>query len=331
VTADGASQNTPQAHWLGRILQTNNEKEAIAILRMLDCGANTFFEKINEKYMDTEVSQNVVKQAIMMDKAETIDYLASLGFDNAEELVQYSHCDPPENYFITSEDMVGKAGVWAHFGLWDFDKAFIISNAKPKPLLEAITILKERFNYSDEEATRIYYDVQSLSTDRQMNDYISPWPGYAMSTAIGCPNKEEIVQCSYNMGLSNNGQTTVVLERALINISSPENSQIVLGFYDQSGNRLQESLGAMNELVIMDNTTKKYKSTNATIGLSALLASYKQGNETIYRSLIADPLLIDSMFTRLFYLDGKNIKHFEKFSDMTDITGTRIIVWKVKW
>lgn len=330
VTLDGASQNHPNAHWLGKILQSNNEKESVAILRMLDCGSNSFFEKINEKYMDTEISQNVVKDVILMDKNNATSYLKNLGFENAEEIIKLSHCDPPENYFITSEDMVGKAGVWAHFGLWDFDRAFIINEVRPKSLSEGAALLKSRFNYSNEDATRIYYEVQALQTDREINDWISPWPSYA-GGLIGCQESSGLVQCKINMAIGNNGQTTTVIDRAIINVTRPENSEMILAFYDQTGRKLQETSGSFNELVIIDNTTKKYKSTNASLSLAMLLNVDRQGNQTSYSALIADPLLIDSTFTKLFFLDGKNMNSFEKFYDTTDITGTRIIIWKVKW
>jgi hypothetical protein len=133
------------------------------------------------------------------------------------------------------------------------------------------------------------------------------------------------------MGINNNGQTTAVLESSLINITSPENSQISVGFYDQNNRRVQGSTGSFNELVIKGNTTKIYKAADATLGLAMLLDITTQDNQTKYSSLVADPLLIDSTFTRLFYLDGRDMKHFEKFSDMTDMTGSRIIVWKIKW
>ncbi|MEM4397954.1 MAG: hypothetical protein QW757_05020, partial [Candidatus Woesearchaeota archaeon] len=41
--------------------------------------------------------------------------------------------------------------------------------------------------------------------------------------------------------------------------------------------------------------------------------------------------LIGSMFVRLFYYDGYGLKHFDKFHDVRDITGLRIITWKVDW
>jgi asparagine N-glycosylation enzyme membrane subunit Stt3 len=330
VTLDGASQNSPVAHWLGAVLQTSNEKEAVATLRMLDCGSNTFFDKINEKYNDTEKSQNIVSNAILMNTANATEYLQSLGFTNIQNILKYSHCTPPEDYFITSEDMVGKAGVWAHFGLWNFDKAFIINDVRPKPLAEGVKLLEERFNYTVDEATRIYYEVQALQTDSEMNNWIAPWPSYAGGT-IGCQNVSDTAVCNVNMAIGNNGQTTTVIDRAIVNLTKPENSQLILAFYDQTGKKLQETAGTFSELTIIDNTTRKYESDNASISLGMLLSINRDGDQPTYTALISDPLLTDSVFTRLFFLDGQNMKYFDKFYDTTDITGQRIIVWKVNW
>ena len=33
---------------------------------------------------------------------------------------------------FTSDDMVGKSGVWGHFGSWDFDRALIYNTLKKK-------------------------------------------------------------------------------------------------------------------------------------------------------------------------------------------------------
>ena len=49
------------------------------------------------------------------------------------------------------------------------------------------------------------------------------------------------------------------------------------------------------------------------------------------RALIIDPLLSESLFTKLFFLDGRYTNRFEKFSDMSTVNGQRVIVWKVKW
>ena len=48
-------------------------------------------------------------------------------------------------------------------------------------------------------------------------------------------------------------------------------------------------------------------------------------------SILMDPKLAGSMFTRLFFFDGHGLKHFTMFSDKTQLTGGRIQVWKVSW
>jgi hypothetical protein len=339
VTLDGASQNNPNAHWLGRALQADTEAESVAILRMLDCGSNNAFNEIDKKYNDTEKSQNVVHDILLMSKDDAQTHLFGLGFSNSEAgtILGFTHCDPPENYFITSEDMVGKAGVWAHFGLWDFDRAFIINEVKPKQLDKAVLLMQERFNYTEDQAKKIYYDVQALQTDRQMNDWISPWPSYAggLRDCTFSPDNDsgsDIVNCPFNIGIGNNGQANVVIEKAVMDIKHPENTAVTIGFYDQSGRKIQESTAAFSTVVIRDNRSSRvYKAFNSTLGLGLLLDVQSSGNLSTYRSLIADPLLVSSTFTKLFFLDGKGMKHFEKFSDVTDITGARIIIWKVKW
>jgi hypothetical protein len=334
VTLDGATQNSPQAHWLGQILQTNDENRSVAILRMLDCGSNNAFEEVDKKYNDTEKSENIVSEIILLSKDGARAELQKYGYSSSEidKILSYTHCSPPEDYFITSEDMVGKAGVWAHFGVWSFDRAFIINNIRNMPLAEGVQIMRDRWNYSEDEATKIYYDVQALQTDREMNDWIAPWPSYANGNLIGCSNMSEMVLCDLNMGVGSNGVQNIVLERAVINLTDPAKSQVLMGAYDKTTNvKVGENIVGWKEVVIAGKDLKKYEIENGSIGLSFLLNIETNGNQTSYSALVADPLLIDSTFTKLFFLDGKYMPHFEKFSDISDMTGSRIIIWKVRW
>jgi len=51
-------------------------------------------------------------------------------------------------------------------------------------------------------------------------------------------------------------------------------------------------------------------------------------NRTI---LLMSEELTGSIFTRLFYFDGIGLSHFKKVYDTRDITGSRIITWKIEW
>jgi len=52
-----------------------------------------------------------------------------------------------------------------------------------------------------------------------------------------------------------------------------------------------------------------------------------------YYAILMDDALTASIFTRLFYYDnaGDELSHFTKFHEVTDVTGQKIVVWKIDW
>jgi len=336
VTADGATQVLPQTQWLGMVLQSSDENQSIAILRMLDCGANKAFEEVDKKYNDTDISKKIVDKLIMMNQSGGTGYLRSLGYDDGQikDILGLTDCNPPEDYFITSEDMVGKAGVWGHFGLWDFDKAYIISNLRSESLDKAVAVMKDRWNYSDDFATKTYYDVEALQSDTDMNNWIAPWPGYVTQNLVDCPESKGTLSCNIGVGIGSDQSGIIVLDGAVIDINDLAKNRAYIGFYDSTTkSRLHQSLAEFKDVTVynVDGTVEKYVSNNSTLSLSLVLMQNITNDTVTYKGLVAEPSLANSLFTRLFFLDGMGTIHFEKFSEVKDITGQRIIIWKVKW
>ncbi|MFH0867678.1 MAG: STT3 domain-containing protein [Candidatus Woesearchaeota archaeon] len=317
VTFDGTSQNTPQAHWIGKALLTDNEDISIGILRMLDCSGGTMpggtkaFEIINEKTRDGAETISILNGVIAKDKEEARKYLKETFSNNkTEEILLQTHCQPPENYFITSDDMIGKSGVWGHFGSWDFNRGLIYNTLKKKDysgnLDKSVAFLKERFNYSNKEAEDLFYEVQSIKTSDQANNWIAPWPSYAGGAS--CSRNENILTC--NNGFKVNltareafAETSEGLKHPA-KISFPTNEGIIVKEYNKSLINLQSGRG---------------------LGLALI----KNGDN--YEMLQMDSDMTASMFTRLFYQEGIGLKHFKKFSDERSVFGNRIIVWKIDW
>jgi len=178
TTFDGGSQNTPMAHWTGRMLLTDNETEAVGILRMLDCGSYQG-QRILEKYLDnnTLLSINLTKQIILLNREDARALLLTyINEQETLEVLYYTHCTPPEAYVIVSTDMVGKAPVWAHFGSWDFNRAFLYNKLINKKMSPSIDWLKKEYNMTGDQAAKLFYEVNSPNTDP--NYYIAPWPSY---------------------------------------------------------------------------------------------------------------------------------------------------------
>jgi dolichyl-phosphooligosaccharide-protein glycotransferase len=350
VTVDGAGQDYQLAHWMGVVLVADDEHRAISTLRMLDCGSRETYLTLLNETKDVLRAVNLTKIIVMQEKDDARKTLKEAGIssESIDKALSYAFCNPPENYFITSEDMVGKAGVWAHFGFWDFNKAYMIREVRPKSLEEGTQILREKFNYTEDQATSLYYDMQALDSDRAMNDWISPWPNYFSSSWVACqevnatlkqentsnnetnttrPVVKKMLACPFNLGISENNGVRTVVEYSVLDYSDYKNSSLVIGAYDTAtGYRRGAGAATPASFILFHNDTiERVKMENATFPYDVLIDTVNN------QAMFSDPKLSESTFTKLFYLDGRYTTHFEKFSDITDITGSRIIVWKVKW
>ncbi|MEK6917266.1 MAG: STT3 domain-containing protein, partial [Nanoarchaeota archaeon] len=174
VTSDGASQNSQQAHWVGKVLLTGDEEQAIAILRMLDCGGTDAESELTKITGDTYLTVNMLYRFFEMDESGVRKELLTItSEEKTEKILSYMFCEPPEDYFITSQDMVGKAGVWAHFGIWDFKRAKIYSYHKTQTFSEFTTSLVDELGYTQQQAQTIYYEISALTSDSQINNWIA--------------------------------------------------------------------------------------------------------------------------------------------------------------
>lgn len=337
VSADGTSQHTHIPRWLGLSLITNDEDTSVGVLRMLDCGGDTYpseydtgaYGKILTVTDDPLQAQQIVTDLVQLNEEDAHQYLLDRGFTDAQagNVLESTHCNPPEGYFITSEDMVGKAGVWAHFGLWDFDRAYIAKNAHEMPQEEAVQDFVERFNYTQEQARSLYFDALSQRTESEVNAWVSPWPGYVTGNWRSCQEQFNgtLIACPLQIGIAQNNGVQSAIDAFLFNKTSM-NTTMVFAAY-QNGQRIQQNIGQPAKVVIADEDgiSARTFDSPASPNIAVLLDTVEN------RVLLADPHIVDSIFTQLFYLEGRYNEHFEMFSDRTTFSGTRIIVWKVIW
>jgi asparagine N-glycosylation enzyme membrane subunit Stt3 len=304
VTFDGTSQNQPMAHWIGKVLLTDDEDLAIGILRMLDCGSNKAFDELDKVIKEPYKSVDLLYDVVKMDRDDARQALMDNGLTGSQSdiVLLYTHCEPPEDYFIASDDMIGKSGVWAHFGSWDFRKATIVNKLQNINLEKGTTYLQDEFGYNEDEAQSLYYEVLSLGVGRQANDWIAPWPSYA-SNKQGCSFEGTVIQCGNGLQFD-----TATNEASLLT----------------QGGKVHPT-----ELVMPldDGTLLRKKYTENTVPFSAVL--YPVGDS--YQSVLMHPDLAASMFTLMFFMDGHSLKHFKRFSYQRSVFNNEIFVYKVDW
>ncbi|MBI5398595.1 hypothetical protein HZB03_03970, partial [Candidatus Woesearchaeota archaeon] len=310
VTLDGASQGDPPLHWLGKLMLTADERQSVGILRMLDCGSNTAFDKLNAVVQDTPRSISILDQITRQNRAAAKKTLTKEGLanDQAEEVLKYSHCEPPEDFFITSEDMIGKSGVWAHFGSWNFTRASMYQEASGADPQKGIALLKDKYKLGDIEAQPYYDEIQSTAD----NYWISPWPSY-FSGVNGCQKtSNSTYRCEQGMGSG-----TIVME---LNVSEDKTPSLRI--------LAREEVQPEVLVYLTKDGLKTIPGEGKTVDFAVIIIP--QGDDG-YATLISHPALGPSIFTRLFFLEGHGLDYFDRFDDRRAITGGRIITWKIDW
>ena len=315
VTLDGATQNSPVLHWLGKALLTDNETVSNGIIRMMDCGSNKAYDVIVNTTKDIPVAVDIVNKIIVLDdKDEVRAILASYGMNKSEQekTLQYSHCDAPENFLITSNDMVGKGGVWAHFGAWDFYKAEIaqmkLAGYSKEDIIQNITSKPLR-NTTREEVEKLYKELIRQRNNNQINTWIAPWPSFMGDSP--CKRKGDSFTCSNGVVYNTTSKEVVIKNKH--QISYPKRFMYI----GEDG-------------VVSKEYTKNLALTgNGEIGIM-LMQTNPNDNNTLTASVM-HPKLVGSMFARLYYTQGHGLKYFNYFDHKSSPIGTNIWTWKSDW
>jgi len=301
VIFDGQSQNTPQAYWMAYTLLTENEEEAVAILRMLNNGGNQAFEIINKYLKDPFRAVFLLKKLLLLSKDKAKETLEKyLPKEPTEEIINILFSKPPPAYFIVEYTMIPKMPPISYLGRWDFAKVYLAQNVYKKPKKQIIDYLIS-LGVPQEIALRLYEESALISkTDF---DY---WLSQGLS-----------LRGNWLKGEEKDG--IVFFEGGLLYHLKNE----VFYFYSPSENRykIPRSL-----LIFSEDKLKEISYPDSEVNFSILL--FKQDN--IYQALPLDSDLINSLFVRLYFLRAKGLKHFKPFLEERE-GNNYIRVFEINW
>jgi dolichyl-diphosphooligosaccharide--protein glycosyltransferase len=332
VTFDGGDQGL-RIYWVGKSLSTSDEHETVDILKMLNCGEEEGYNRLrnytNDQIKATKLILSITREA-KEDAAKTLKD-AGLTDEETASVLEMTHCsDLYGMYFVTSADMVGKASVWGYFGNWNFDRAYFYYKLKNLPLPEAMNLAALNLGYTNNQTREIYNAAKKITNEDDAASWISTYPNYMTSSPVPCTRAPEAdtVVCDYNILLSQQPGANIALTRGVFNLTNESYSMFIM----QAVNTATNSVISQNAVIpaaIVGGTGKdltRMQLDNPNFGYDFVI--YELNGK--YYSLIAHEYLSASIFTRLFFMNGKYTEHFEKVSDITSFRGERIIVWKVR-
>jgi dolichyl-diphosphooligosaccharide--protein glycosyltransferase len=268
---------------------------------MLDCsGVRSFPAVLNYTQDNTVKAYNILRESLKMTKQEAVSSFSKyMPAEEAARIADLTHCNPPEDYFITSDDMIGKAGVWAHFGSWSFERAFAYSQ-KGRDRDVAVADMVKTLDWTQEHASSIFDEVDTVGSQEEANTWVAPWPSYINGPA-GCRMEDKLVLCDTAM-------LNLTTNEALVNVQGRP-------VHPRSA-------------VFIDNGEFTVHSFNdSQVDVSAVFVPQNSGMVV----WLVSPQLAASMFTRLYFFQGHGLSHFDLFDSERQLNGGPIYVWKVDW
>jgi dolichyl-diphosphooligosaccharide--protein glycosyltransferase len=328
TTFDGGTQSGWTAHFVGKLLMEKPET-SLEILRMLQCShSRTSYDYMTQITKETDKSNgiNIIYDILyksfetskITEKQKIIENYKYYNFTKNEtnHILDLIACDKPaENYVVLSEDMVGKSGVWAHWGSWNFYKKYVYNNYKLKTetkISENLHIEKKVVETYVSELKDIENKVKfgDFNRDNLINSWFSNYPNYLNELRFSCNenNKENLIIC--NGGIKINKSNNFKME----------NPKIGKGYIFKNLN-----------IISNDYKVKTYIQSNNSKDTELDLLLIPTGKGT-YQTIGSISPLGNSLFTQGFYLQGQTLKdNFEVFDIRRNILGQKILTLKVKW
>lgn len=299
VIFDGQSQHLPQAYWMGRVFLSQNEAEAIAILRMLNNGGNLAFEIIDGYFKDPLKSVLLLENALMKEPKQAEQVLAELLPPSlVRQVMILLFANPGRACFVVDNTLVPKMQAISFLGSWDFSKVYIVQNFRQKEK-ELILDYLQKVGRRPEVVQRLYQEV-FLIEPKNLESWFSRRLQFFSPVFEGTENEGIVF---FNNGFIYNPKEHVYVSNA---------GQIPL------------SLFALAE----DNTNlAEYVYPKANQSFSVLVFKNEEGK---YRSIFLERELGNSLFVRLYFLAAKGLRHFTPFVNSEE-GNNYIRVFRIIW
>jgi len=296
VIFDGQSQNMPQAYWMAKALLSSDEKESLAILRMLNNGGNDAFDIIDEYLKEPLHSVLLLETVLKLEKEKAkeilLDYLPK---ETTDKVLSLLFDKPKDAYFIVDYSLCPKITAISYLGNWNFSKVYIAKNIKEKEKEEIIDYLVE-LGKDRQEVKKLYQEAFIIS-DKDIEVWLSG-PLQFYSGVIKGKDRGDVV-------LFDNGF-----------------------IYNKKEKSIYSSSGYIPRSVFFeeDNQIKEVIFPNANLVFSVLV--FKKND--IYNLVCLDRQLGRSLFVKLYFLGGFSLKHFKPHIDVYDLDGY-LGSYKIDW
>ncbi|MDD5584924.1 MAG: hypothetical protein PHV55_07715, partial [Candidatus Omnitrophica bacterium] len=296
VIFDGQSQNRPQAYWMAKAMLSNNEEESLGILRMLNNSGNKAFEVIDEYLKNPLRSMLLLESIVKLEPQGAREVLSDFLPPSAtDKVIILLFDEPPPAYFVVDYSMLSKMTAISYLGNWNFSKVYMVQNFNKKEKDQILDYLGQ-LGKNKEEMQRLYQEAFLISPS-DLNRWISR-PVQFYSNVLHSAEKDGVIFFDNGFIYNSKEQTAY-----------SNDGKIPRSLFVQDGETLRE-----------------FGFQNANMIFSLLV--YKENN--VYKGVLLDRELANSLFVKLYFLKGKGLRHFKMHINAEE-GDSYIGTFKIEW
>ncbi|MBN1603765.1 MAG: hypothetical protein JW915_19290 [Chitinispirillaceae bacterium] len=319
VFIDGHSQERPATQWTARFLMSTNEDEALTILRMLTHSSDKIFDTLSAYFNDPYIAINLMNRLIRSKKEEAEKIVQNYKMPDSLHASLLSSlyetpCDPV--YVLVYNKMIDIISQISFLGNWEFPRAYYMQNLHlPKDQL--VTSAINLFSLTRPDATRLYTEVASVSEKKDKNEIMSSRDGYGARLRGFQDGNLVLFREGFFCDLSK--IEAKMLKPAGKGFQRPS----YLYVYDKDS-LLVNTWGSDSATL---SQKKAYCSENDTMPFGYLVS--KMDADSSWEMISFSSLkLAQSIFTKLMFLGGSGLSHFELVHCNEDKS---VLLYRVNW
>jgi dolichyl-diphosphooligosaccharide--protein glycosyltransferase len=319
VFIDGHSQERPATQWIARFLMSTNEDEALTIVRMLAHSSDKLFDTLSAHFNDPYMAISLLNRLIMSKKEDAEKIIRNYKIPdslNASLLTSLygTPCDPV--YVLVYEKMIDITTAFSFLGNWEFPRVYYMKNIGiPKDQL--VTSAVNLFSLTRSDAVRLYTDVASVSEKKDKDEIMSSRDGYGTRLRGFQDGNQVFFREGFFCDLSK--------KEAKILKSSGKGFQRPSYLYVYDKDSLFINTWGSDSATLSEK--KAYCEESDIIPFGYLVS--KMDRDSSWEMISFSSLkLAQSIFTKLMFLDGFGLSHFELVHRSEDRS---MLIYRVNW
>jgi len=130
VHHDGGTLGTRVPYWVGRFYAAKDDRTAVGLLRMLNCGSDAAplpegrhgaMQKLQSAGLTPSQALTLLNRLITLDRNGAEALLRDTGLEPGQRasILESTHCQPPQSWVTVSPSYLYKFNAWLKLALWD--------------------------------------------------------------------------------------------------------------------------------------------------------------------------------------------------------------------